>query len=143
MAQLRSRISQSKTSKVATSKVIKKVKKPHLIAQTFTAQDKDISILQIPSGQVTSYKIISDTLKSSPRAVGQALKLNPFSPLPIPCHRIIASNYGLGGFSGGFGDSQETANKKAKLEAEGCVFGEHYVYKHDVNGSRDFFKDFS
>ncbi|KAI7901370.1 6-O-methylguanine DNA methyltransferase [Cokeromyces recurvatus] len=99
-------------------------------------------IEQIPKGQVTSYKILSDALKSSPRAVGQALRLNPFCPLPIPCHRVIASDYTLGGFGGGFGDHQLTANKKAKLEAEGCVFGDHYLYKNDANGLRTFFSDF-
>ncbi|KAI9476428.1 MAG: 6-O-methylguanine DNA methyltransferase [Benjaminiella poitrasii] len=97
---------------------------------------------QIPTGQVTSYKILSDALKSSPRAVGQALRLNPFCPLPVPCHRVIASDYSIGGFGGGFGDHQLTADKKAKLEAEGYVFGEHYMCKNDANGTRAFFSDF-
>jgi methylated-DNA-[protein]-cysteine S-methyltransferase len=98
--------------------------------------------LQIPEGQVTSYKVLSDTLKSAPRAVGQALRQNPFCPLPVPCHRVIATDYSLGGFAGGSGDHQLTANKKAKLEAEGCVFGDSYMYNHDINGSKAFFKDF-
>jgi methylated-DNA-[protein]-cysteine S-methyltransferase len=34
------------------------------------------------------------------RAVGQALARNPL-PIIIPCHRVVAGNGGLGGFSGG------------------------------------------
>ncbi|KAI8330933.1 6-O-methylguanine DNA methyltransferase [Choanephora cucurbitarum] len=97
-------------------------------------------VSKIPSGQVTSYKALSDALSSSPRAVGQALRVNPFCPLPIPCHRVITSDHELGGFSGGSGDCQLTADKKSKLEAEGCVFDAHYGYKHDINGTKDFFK---
>ena len=33
------------------------------------------------------------------RAVGQAVKCNPF-PIVVPCHRVVAQN-GLGGFSSG------------------------------------------
>ncbi|KAI8641505.1 6-O-methylguanine DNA methyltransferase [Parasitella parasitica] len=99
-------------------------------------------VLQIPVGRVTSYKVLSDTLKSGPRSVGQALRLNPFCPLPVPCHRVIATDFSLGGFSGASGDHQLTANKKAKLQAEGCVFGDHYMFDHDVNGANEFFNDF-
>jgi O-6-methylguanine DNA methyltransferase len=34
------------------------------------------------------------------RAVGQALAQNPL-PIIIPCHRVVASNGKLGGYSGG------------------------------------------
>ncbi|MDH5695204.1 MAG: methylated-DNA--[protein]-cysteine S-methyltransferase, partial [Dehalococcoidia bacterium] len=34
------------------------------------------------------------------RAVGQALARNPL-PIIIPCHRVVANNGKLGGFSGG------------------------------------------
>jgi O-6-methylguanine DNA methyltransferase len=47
----------------------------------------------------------------SPRAVGQALGANPL-PLVIPCHRVIAANGGLGGFSGGV----EMKSRLLKLE---------------------------
>ncbi|ORE07949.1 DNA binding methylated-DNA--cysteine S-methyltransferase [Rhizopus microsporus var. microsporus] len=99
-------------------------------------------VAQVPKGQVTSYKVLSDTLKSAPRAVGQALRLNPFCPLPVPCHRVIASDLTIGGFSGSFGDSQFVANKKAMLELEGCSFNENYVFKNNVDGSQIMFKDF-
>ena len=45
---------------------------------------------QIPEGRITSYGALARALKSSPRAVGGALRSNPFAP-EIPCHRCIAS----------------------------------------------------
>lgn len=100
-------------------------------------------VQQIPAGHVTSYKVLSDTLQSAPRAVGQALKLNPFCPLPVACHRVIAADRTIGGFAGGSGDHQLTADKKAKLQLEGCVFAENYIYKANADGSTEFFSDFA
>jgi methylated-DNA-[protein]-cysteine S-methyltransferase len=48
------------------------------------------ALQQIPSGRITSYNAIAKALNSSPRAVGGALRVNPFAP-EIPCHRCIAS----------------------------------------------------
>ena len=45
---------------------------------------------QIPEGRITTYAAMSKALNSSPRAVGGALRNNPFAP-DIPCHRCIAS----------------------------------------------------
>jgi O-6-methylguanine DNA methyltransferase len=54
-------------------------------------QEKVYALLQqIPSGRVTTYAAMSKALSSSPRAVGGALRVNPFAP-EIPCHRCIAS----------------------------------------------------
>ncbi len=53
---------------------------------------------QIPVGETRSYGQIAMLLKSSPRAVGGACRVNP-CPIVVPCHRIIAAN-GLGGFDG-------------------------------------------
>lgn len=36
------------------------------------------------------------------RAVGQVMAANPL-PIVVPCHRVIAANGGLGGYSGGGG----------------------------------------
>jgi len=46
---------------------------------------------QIPRGKVTTYAAMSKALNSSPRAVGGALRNNPFAP-EVPCHRCIASD---------------------------------------------------
>ncbi|MFC1626123.1 methylated-DNA--[protein]-cysteine S-methyltransferase [Pseudomonadota bacterium] len=59
------------------------------------------ALLDIPAGQTRTYGELAKLLKSSPRAVGQALGANPL-PIMIPCHRVVAVN-GLGGFSGGEG----------------------------------------
>lgn len=61
-------------------------------------------ISAIPNRQTRTYGELAKTLHSAPRAVGQACGANPF-PLVIPCHRVIASGGGLGGFArhgGGF-----------------------------------------
>jgi O-6-methylguanine DNA methyltransferase len=55
---------------------------------------------QVPAGHVTTYKRLADALRSHPRAVGQALRVNPFAPLPIPCHRVVAADGFIGGYSG-------------------------------------------
>ncbi|KAF9896954.1 hypothetical protein BX616_006446 [Lobosporangium transversale] len=79
---------------------------------------------QIPKGQISTYKHISDALQSSSRAVGQALKVNPFAPLPIPCHRVLDSKLYIGGFMGQWGEGEKIDNKRAKLFHEGIVFDE-------------------
>jgi methylated-DNA-[protein]-cysteine S-methyltransferase len=60
---------------------------------------------QVPRGKVTTYGAIAKKLKGSPRAVGQALRVNPFAPV-VPCHRVIKSDGSIGGFGG------EVAGKK-------------------------------
>jgi methylated-DNA-[protein]-cysteine S-methyltransferase len=56
----------------------------------------------IPFGQTRSYGWLAGQLGSpgAARAVGQALGRNPL-PIIIPCHRVLAANGGLGGFSRG------------------------------------------
>ncbi|MFO1477964.1 MAG: methylated-DNA--[protein]-cysteine S-methyltransferase [Verrucomicrobiota bacterium] len=56
----------------------------------------------IRSGQTRSYGEIARELgkPGSARAVGGACGANPI-PVLIPCHRVLASNGKLGGFSGG------------------------------------------
>ncbi|MFA7292277.1 MAG: methylated-DNA--[protein]-cysteine S-methyltransferase [Rhodocyclaceae bacterium] len=61
-------------------------------------------IAAIPCGQTNTYGDVAKALNNAPRAVGQACGANPF-PLVVPCHRVIATGGGLGGFSrqgGGF-----------------------------------------
>jgi len=56
----------------------------------------------IPSGETRSYAWVANQIKrpQALRAVGQALSRNPL-PIIIPCHRVVASNGKLGGYSGG------------------------------------------
>lgn len=46
---------------------------------------------QIPEGKISTYAMMSQALGSSPRAVGGALRRNPFAP-QVPCHRVIQAD---------------------------------------------------
>jgi methylated-DNA-[protein]-cysteine S-methyltransferase len=67
----------------------------------------------IPMGETRSYRDLARALNApgAARAVGRALGANPV-PLLVPCHRIIASNGKLGGFS-----AEGGASLKAKILA--------------------------
>ena len=60
------------------------------------------ALQKIPLGQTRSYGELAKVLKNPRgyRAVGSACGANPI-PVLIPCHRILAHNRKLGGFSGG------------------------------------------
>jgi methylated-DNA-[protein]-cysteine S-methyltransferase len=57
---------------------------------------------RIPWGQTISYGELARRVGNpkASRAVGQANAVNPI-PLIIPCHRVIAADGGLGGYSSG------------------------------------------
>jgi methylated-DNA-[protein]-cysteine S-methyltransferase len=57
---------------------------------------------KIPYGQVRSYAWVAEKLGNpdAARAVGGALGRNPV-PIFIPCHRVLDSDGGLGGFGAG------------------------------------------
>lgn len=58
------------------------------------------AVLRIPKGEVRTYAQIARAVgrPKAARAVGQALKRNRWAPA-IPCHRVIASDGTLGGYS--------------------------------------------
>lgn len=60
------------------------------------------AIAAIPKGKTLTYGEIAKRLKSAPRAVGQACGRNPY-PIVVPCHRVVASDGGLGGFASATG----------------------------------------
>jgi methylated-DNA-[protein]-cysteine S-methyltransferase len=57
---------------------------------------------EIPYGETRSYTWVAEKIgmPQAARAVGQALGRNPL-PVIVPCHRVLASGGGLGGFTGG------------------------------------------
>ena len=59
---------------------------------------------RIAPGNVWTYHRVAQAMgrPKSSRPVGQALARNPI-PIVIPCHRVIASDGSLGGYSGGSG----------------------------------------
>lgn len=78
-------------------------------------------IAAIPLGQTHTYGQLAKNLKNAPRAVGQACGANPY-PLVVPCHRVIATGGGLGGFNrqgGGF----LLDIKRWLLQHENCLPG--------------------
>lgn len=74
------------------------------------------TIAAIPAGATRSYGEIARELKSGPRAVGGACGANPIA-IFIPCHRVLAADGGLGGYSGGRG----VATKQLLLTHEGVA----------------------
>jgi methylated-DNA-[protein]-cysteine S-methyltransferase len=54
----------------------------------------------IPVGYVTSYGKIAQATGGSPRAVGGVMANNPFV-LIVPCHRVVKSDFTLGGYGRG------------------------------------------
>lgn len=73
---------------------------------------------RIPAGSVRTYQEIARAVgqPGAARAVGAACARNPL-PLLIPCHRVVRTDGGLGGYSlrGG------VALKRRLLEAEGAL----------------------
>jgi methylated-DNA-[protein]-cysteine S-methyltransferase len=74
------------------------------LAMKGTAFQREVwnELLRIPYGQTISYSELANRVKRPKawRAVGSANGKNPLC-LIIPCHRVIASNASLGGYSGG------------------------------------------
>lgn len=83
-------------------------------------RDKVYEIVSnIPKGKVATYgqiAAISGNPKAA-RAVGLFMKTNPNAPI-VPCHRVVASNGSLTGYSGIGGIPQ----KKNMLLDEGVIF---------------------
>lgn len=73
---------------------------------------------RIPPRQTVTYGEIARRLgaPAAARAVGQALGRNPFA-LVVPCHRVLAANGELGGFSADGG----VATKRRLLAIEGAA----------------------
>lgn len=67
----------------------------------------------IPSGTVTTYGALAERVgcPHGARAVGTALARNPV-PILVPCHRVVPSHGGLGGYAGG----QDIKRKLLALE---------------------------
>jgi methylated-DNA-[protein]-cysteine S-methyltransferase len=73
---------------------------------------------KIPKGQVRTYKEIATAIgkPNAARAVANACGKNP-RPIKIPCHRVIRTDGGLGGYSAKGGVSQ----KRKLLQIEGVI----------------------
>ncbi len=58
------------------------------------------AVCMVPAGYVTSYGLVAKAVGGGARAVGNVMARNPFAPL-CPCHRVVAADFGLGGYGGG------------------------------------------
>ncbi len=71
---------------------------------------------RIPFGSVSSYKEVAAAAGAprGSRAAGNALGANPL-PIVVPCHRVLHTGGGLGGYTGG------VERKRALLTVEGAL----------------------
>jgi methylated-DNA-[protein]-cysteine S-methyltransferase len=79
------------------------------------------AIAAIPVGESRTYGEIARTVRSAPRAVGQACGANPIA-LVVPCHRVVGSMGMLGGFMNA-AEGDPLAIKRWLLTHEGYRFG--------------------
>jgi len=70
---------------------------------------------RIPFGSVSTYRAVAEAAGSprASRAAGNALGSNPV-PIVVPCHRVVRTGGGLGGYTGGL------ERKVALLRLEGA-----------------------
>ena len=74
----------------------------------------------VPRGQTTTYGALARAVDTpgAARAVGMAMGRNPW-PVIVPCHRVLAANEKMGGFSAPGG----TITKERLLALEGVAVG--------------------
>lgn len=84
----------------------------------------------VPKGRVTTYGELAKAIKSKGyRAVGGAMNKNPYAP-QVPCHRVVCSNGGIGGFASG------VKKKIAILKKEGVLVKKNKI----VNFEKKLYK---
>ena len=74
------------------------------------------AMARIPYGQWRSYGDLAAEVSGEPQSVGQACGSNPL-PILIPCHRVLAAQGRMGGYSGKGG----LKTKQALLVLEGAL----------------------
>jgi len=86
-------------------------------AGTSFQKDVWLALTKIPRGTVITYKELAARVgkPKAVRAVANAVGSNPFAP-EVPCHRVVRSDGGLGGYSGQGG----IKTKLALLKKEGA-----------------------
>ncbi|MDR2719485.1 MAG: MGMT family protein [Nitrososphaerota archaeon] len=58
------------------------------------------AVMQIPLGYVSTYGAVAKAVGGGSRAVGNVMAGNVFVPF-VPCHRVVKSDFSLGGYGGG------------------------------------------
>lgn len=91
------------------------------------------SVAKIPLGYVASYSAVAKVAGGSARSVGRVMAENPFM-LVIPCHRVVAADFSLGGYGEGLNVKLEILNR----ERRGCTaerrirVNKGYLHVHPV-----------
>ena len=80
------------------------------------------ALSDVPYGETRTYGEVADRLDTAPVAVGRACANNPV-PLVVPCHRVVGSDGGLGGYSAADG----VATKRRLLDFEAREWGTRSV----------------
>ncbi|MBW0536459.1 hypothetical protein O181_076174 [Austropuccinia psidii MF-1] len=81
-------------------------------------------LIKVPPGKLTTYGTLANLLtndkhtntkkqKTSSQAIGTALRANPFAPI-VPCHRVVNSDFYIGGFFGDYGLNGIHPHKRIK-----------------------------
>lgn len=78
--------------------------------------EKVYSLLKkVPKGKVTTYKALAEALGTKAyRAVGQAMRCNPYAP-KVPCHRVVSASGKIGGFSGKWNPKSKEVKRKIRM----------------------------
>lgn len=92
-------------------------------------QDEILNLVsKIPEGKVITYKQLARALDKpgAYRAVGGALANNP-RPGEIPCHRVVRSDGGVGGYVRGREEKEELLRKEGVRVKDGNIDLEKYL----------------
>jgi methylated-DNA-[protein]-cysteine S-methyltransferase len=87
-------------------------------------------LCEIPKGKVTTYGELARKLKTKGfQAIGQIVGANPNAP-KVPCHRVVKSDGGLGGYAFGLDKKIGILTKEGvKIADEKVVDFEKIFYK--------------
>ena len=87
----------------------------------------------IPVGYVASYSAVAKAAGGGARSVGRVMAANPFAPL-VPCHRVVKSDFTLGGYGGGLTVKAEllTREKRGYKNREGIPVGNKKLQVYPV-----------
>jgi O-6-methylguanine DNA methyltransferase len=80
----------------------------------------------VPRGSVRTYAGLAADARSprATRAVGTAMARNPLA-IVVPCHRVVASGAGIGGYSGGLDRKRALlALEDVRVEGDRLLFGQ-------------------
>ena len=86
------------------------------------------TVMQIPLGYITTYGAVAKAVGGGPRAVGNIMAGNIFVPF-VPCHRVVKSDFSLGGYGGGL----KTKYQLLMKEKRGYIEPKQVIIK-DVAG---------